>query len=75
MNTMTDMAAAIVHLGRALGLCVLAQGVDNEEQLGVLTRLGCDQFQGALFSEQLAADAILPLLHTASAAPGVSGLH
>ncbi len=61
----TDMAAAIVHLGRALGMQVLAQGVDTEDQLAVLAGLGCDQFQGALFSDPLAAAALLPLLAAA----------
>nr|WP_308605888.1 EAL domain-containing protein [Massilia sp. DJPM01] len=58
----TDMAAAIVHLGRALGLRVLAQGVHTEEQLSVLHTLGCDEFQGELLSPPLHAPAMLALL-------------
>ncbi|MCE3603716.1 diguanylate cyclase [Massilia sp. P8910] len=58
----TDMAAAIVHLGRALGLRVLAQGVHTEEQLAVLHSLGCDEFQGELLSPPLHAAAMLALL-------------
>ncbi|MDQ1831252.1 putative bifunctional diguanylate cyclase/phosphodiesterase [Massilia scottii] len=58
----TDMAAAIVHLGRALGLRVLAQGVHTEEQLSVLQSLGCDEFQGELLSPPLHAPAMLALL-------------
>ncbi|HEX8610817.1 MAG TPA: diguanylate cyclase [Telluria sp.] len=58
----TDMAAAIVHLGRALGLRVLAQGVHGAEQLAVLTSLGCDEYQGELLSPPLHAAAMLALL-------------
>ncbi|ATQ79017.1 GGDEF domain-containing response regulator [Massilia violaceinigra] len=62
----TDMAAAIVHLGRALGLRVLAQGVHTEEQLAVLQSLGCDEFQGELLSPPLHAPAMLALLRDQS---------
>ncbi|NHZ42816.1 EAL domain-containing protein [Massilia sp. CCM 8693] len=58
----TDMAAAIVHLGRALGLRVLAQGVHTTEQLAVLKSLGCDEYQGELLSPPLPAAAMLALL-------------
>ncbi|WP_229426915.1 putative bifunctional diguanylate cyclase/phosphodiesterase [Massilia atriviolacea] len=58
----TDMAAAIVHLGRALGLRVLAQGVHSAGQLAVLKSLGCDEFQGELLSPPLPAPDMLALL-------------
>nr|WP_267877351.1 EAL domain-containing protein [Massilia mucilaginosa] len=58
----TDMAAAIVHLGRALGLRVLAQGVHSAEQLAVLKSLGCDEYQGELLSPPLSAAGMLALL-------------
>lgn len=57
----TDMVAAIIHLGRALGMRVLAKGVESEEQLTILNSLGCDQYQGDLFSSPLQAGAILAL--------------
>ena len=58
----TDMAAAIIHLGRALGMQVLAKGVHREDQLTMLNSLGCDQFQGDLFSAPLQAGAMLNML-------------
>ena len=59
----TDMVAAIIHLGRALGMQVLAQGVLHEDQLTILNTLGCDQYQGEIFSEALPGPEMLALLH------------
>jgi len=44
------IAQAIISLGRAMGLSVIAEGVETEEQRGFLTGLGCYSFQGYLFS-------------------------
>ncbi len=50
-------AAAIVNsvlgLGRALGLTVVAEGVENEEQLNLLRLLGCDVIQGYLIGKPM----------------------
>jgi EAL domain-containing protein (putative c-di-GMP-specific phosphodiesterase class I) len=59
----TDMVAAIIHLGRALGMQVVAQGVQGEDQLTILNTLGCDQYQGEIFSEALPGEEMLALLH------------
>ena len=37
---------ALVDMAEALGLHVVAEGVETEEQLRVLTELGCDTAQG-----------------------------
>ena len=47
------IATAIVGLARSLGLDILAEGVETREQLDVLLGLGCDKFQGFLFSRPL----------------------
>ena len=47
---------SIVHLGRALGLTVTAEGIENEEQQRFLQALGCHELQGFLFSQPLDAD-------------------
>jgi len=46
----------IIGLGRALDLLVVAEGVEQREQLEALSRLGCDQVQGHLVSPPMAAD-------------------
>ena len=54
----TSILEAIVALARRLGLEVVAEGVETEEQLTVLRRLGCDRAQGYLFSPALPEDVI-----------------
>lgn len=47
---------SIIHLGRALGLEVVAEGVENETQLQALRLAGCSQVQGYYLSPPLVAD-------------------
>ena len=55
---------AVIAMARGLDLEVIAEGVENEDQLAFLQRNGCDCAQGFLFSEPLAADAFEKLLRT-----------
>ena len=41
---------AIISLGHALELKTLAEGVETEEELALLKKLGCDEYQGYLYS-------------------------
>jgi diguanylate cyclase (GGDEF)-like protein/PAS domain S-box-containing protein len=50
------IAQTIISLSRAMGLPVIAEGVETEEQREFLTRLGCHAFQGYLFSRPLPLD-------------------
>ena len=51
------VVSAIIAMGHRLGLDVVAECVETEEQLGLLRRLGCDVVQGHLFSPAMDPDA------------------
>ncbi len=53
------VSSAIIGLARTLRLDVIAEGVENEEQLRFLHELGCDRIQGFLISRPIAGDKIL----------------
>ncbi|WP_298371862.1 EAL domain-containing protein [Azospirillum sp.] len=53
---------AIVGLGRSLGLSVIAEGVETEEQLQLLRDLTCESYQGFLFSRPVPVEQLDPLL-------------
>ncbi|WP_269631327.1 putative bifunctional diguanylate cyclase/phosphodiesterase [Pelomonas sp. BJYL3] len=44
---------AVAQMGRALGLQVIAEGVENEAQRDFLREAGCHEYQGYLFSPAL----------------------
>ncbi len=46
----TAIVTAIISLGRALGLRLVAEGVETRRQLDELRRLGCDRAQGFMFA-------------------------
>ncbi|MNF57529.1 Phytochrome-like protein cph2 [compost metagenome] len=48
--------SAIVALGQALDLRIVAEGVETESQQAFLTGLGCDSLQGFLFGKPLPAE-------------------
>jgi diguanylate cyclase (GGDEF)-like protein/PAS domain S-box-containing protein len=56
------IAEAIISMGRAMGLSVIAEGVETEEQLESLARLGCHSIQGFLFSRPLPLEEFQKLL-------------
>ena len=47
------IVSAIIGLAGSLGLETLAEGVETREQLDALLDLGCERFQGFLFSRPL----------------------
>jgi diguanylate cyclase (GGDEF)-like protein len=49
---------SIVTLGHALGMKVLAEGVETDEQRVLLRLAGCDEMQGFLFAKPVPAEAI-----------------
>ncbi len=61
---------AIVGLGRSLGLSVIAEGVETEEQLQLLRDLSCESYQGFLFSRPVPPDQLETLLAALSESGG-----
>jgi EAL domain-containing protein (putative c-di-GMP-specific phosphodiesterase class I) len=47
------MLESLIHLGRSLGMQVIAQGIETPEQLDALCRMGCELGQGHLLSYAL----------------------
>jgi EAL domain-containing protein (putative c-di-GMP-specific phosphodiesterase class I) len=53
---------SIIEMGRSLGLQVLAEGIETEEQRRFLIDSGCQFGQGRLFGEPVSSDAFLDLV-------------
>ena len=47
------IARTIVTLARALGLRIVAEGIETPAQAALLREMGCDEFQGFLFAKAL----------------------
>jgi len=58
----TAIVRAIIDLGHALDVTVIAEGVETKEQLQYLSALECDVVQGFLFSKALSVKAFEELL-------------
>jgi EAL domain-containing protein (putative c-di-GMP-specific phosphodiesterase class I) len=61
-----QIVSSVIDLAHALGLKVVAEGVETVDQLEVLRSLGCDLAQGFLFSvpkpaEEIAASFPMPM--------------
>jgi EAL domain-containing protein (putative c-di-GMP-specific phosphodiesterase class I) len=50
---------AVIRLAHALGLRVVAEGVETERQCEILATLGCDEFQGYLFARPMDAQQLV----------------
>ena len=57
-----SVLGAVVNLGHALGLSVIAEGVETDLQLAQLRRLGCDRAQGYLLGAPVPGEAVGAML-------------
>jgi diguanylate cyclase (GGDEF)-like protein len=69
------LVGTIVALAKALKLQVVAEGVETEEELQILTALGCDLVQGYHFSKPVPASEIPALLEHNFKGPSSSIQH
>ncbi|MEG3765849.1 sensor domain-containing phosphodiesterase [Alteromonas sp. 14N.309.X.WAT.G.H12] len=59
VNSMTEVSndkvlcEAIILMAKKLGIEVVAEGIETNEQLTILTKMGCDYGQGYLFAKPL----------------------
>jgi EAL domain-containing protein (putative c-di-GMP-specific phosphodiesterase class I) len=58
----TEIVKAMFGLTHALGLKVIAEGVENSEQLTRLRQMKCDLAQGNFFTEPLPSEALAIVL-------------
>ncbi len=59
----SEILQTIISLAKNLKMRVIAEGIETESQLNILTKLGCDYGQGYLMSRPLAKDVMEELLH------------
>ncbi|MEQ3528710.1 EAL domain-containing protein [Pseudoalteromonas piscicida] len=56
------IADLVISLGQHLGLKTIAEGVETEEQMTVLQKLGCDEVQGFLLAKPMPEKELLEFL-------------
>ena len=61
-----EIIRAIIAMARSLGLALIAEGVEQQDQLHFLEVQGCHLYQGYLFSRPLAQEAFRALLDRAA---------
>lgn len=66
---------AVVKLAHALGLRVVAEGVETERQRDLLVQLDCDELQGYLFAKPMAADQLAVWAQLADEQPPPQAVH
>ncbi|WP_395607698.1 putative bifunctional diguanylate cyclase/phosphodiesterase [Pseudomonas sp. B22129] len=69
------IVSAIVALGQALGLRIVAEGVETDVQQSFLTRLGCNSLQGYLLGHPLPADGFMADIQRAEVAATTDKSH
>ena len=66
------IVSAVISLGHALDMTIVAEGVETEEQSKLLKLIKCDEMQGYLFSKPVPLDQIEVMLANQGAVPRTS---
>ena len=56
------VVTGVIEMARSLGLSVIAEGVETEEQLSMLAEQGCELYQGYLFAPPVSSDELAALV-------------
>jgi len=57
-----NIVNSVISMAHGMGLSVIAEGVESQEQLDLLEQISCDEMQGFLLSKPVDADSIVQLL-------------
>ena len=58
---------AVIKMAKSLDMLVIAEGVEEEKQVKMLKRLGCDYIQGYYYSKPLPEEEFVEFLEKADA--------
>lgn len=64
-----SVASAVIMLGQKLNMRVIAEGVENDEQIEFLRDHNCDEMQGYRFSKPVSPEAVEELLKSPGGKP------
>jgi EAL domain-containing protein (putative c-di-GMP-specific phosphodiesterase class I) len=65
------IVSAVISLGHALDMKIVAEGVETEEQSKLLRLINCDEMQGYLFSRPVPLERIEALLADGGRLPAI----
>ena len=68
----SSIVQAVVNIAAALNMTTVAEGVETRDQRELLSRLGCTEMQGYLFSAPRPAAEVKPFFATDSADPSAA---
>jgi diguanylate cyclase (GGDEF)-like protein len=69
----TAIACAVINLGHALGIDIVAEGVEKREQAQFLSLNGCNTMQGYYFAKAMHPDDVPAFIRSYDRAPAVAG--
>jgi diguanylate cyclase (GGDEF)-like protein len=64
VDSTKTIVKSVVTLGRALGMDIVAEGIETEFEAAMMTRFGCTEFQGFYFSRPLPVVQMVEFLKT-----------
>lgn len=64
VDSSKTIVQSVIALGRALGMDIIAEGIETEAEARMMIEFGCTMLQGYYFSQAVDADALTKLLRT-----------